>query len=178
MENSRISPHGLHWLNSTGGPLILLERSLLCYWRGTMTNSQSEPSDYDRACNVDDYLGLIDVGSGQALVLGDEPMQTCWWPLTLCQGILVRWHWAPSEDVVYKSLAGDLNNITWENADLEIRFSDGDLIVIDSSCLGDDLDDSLKFQLNPGQYRVDTALFRPNKDILSGVTSHSLGMRP
>ena len=35
-------------------------------------------SDYDRACDVDDYVGILQVGSGKGIVLGQDPLPaTC-----------------------------------------------------------------------------------------------------
>lgn len=82
----------LRWVASRGGPLLLMPGELLPSWGGikpppdgrsiTATfrwGSPDDPaSDYDRACDVDGYLGLIDVGDGQGLILGGEPDVTAW----------------------------------------------------------------------------------------------------
>ena len=79
------------WLTSDGGPLLLLARAYLRYWGGIdpptggrtiearfrWSGTAATPAtDYDRACDVDDELGLLAVGPGHALVLGDEPLAT------------------------------------------------------------------------------------------------------
>ena len=51
----------LIWLESTGGPLLLLEEDLVPYWHGYLSVSNSSLTDYERACEVSDYLGSIDV---------------------------------------------------------------------------------------------------------------------
>jgi hypothetical protein len=40
----------LIWLESTGGPLILLEEDLVPSWRGYLSVSDSGVTDYERAC--------------------------------------------------------------------------------------------------------------------------------
>src|SRR5687767_15306764 len=98
----------LTWITSAGGPLILLEKQLLSHWHGTETD------DYDRSCGIDDYLGLLDVGSGRALVLGEEPMPTAWQFLSgPAEGMLIRWQWADDDESVVEAIA-DLSKASWE----------------------------------------------------------------
>ena len=44
------------------------------------TDPNDPATDYDRACDVNYYLGLIEIGAGKGLVLGGEPLSTAWWP--------------------------------------------------------------------------------------------------
>lgn len=159
------------WLNSTGGPLILLERSLLPSWGGNLEMSElqaedndAQITDYDRACSVEDYVGLIGVGSGQALVLGDEPMQTAWLSEQSNTGILVRWHWATNEDSVDEALSSIPSNI-WEPNDVNLYLPHGDLILFDSSCRFDEIDSSISIRLETGTYNVHTAQYQPNENV-------------
>ncbi len=70
----------LLWVHSNGGPLILLSEHLLNYWDGINPpkdgrqieatfrwGPHSAATDYDRACDVSDYMGLLEVGPGAAL---------------------------------------------------------------------------------------------------------------
>ncbi|MFJ5719432.1 immunity 21 family protein [Streptomyces sp. NPDC093149] len=73
------------WVESMGGPLIVIPVSALNAWRGCteggmITGDGIDPDDYDRACAVDDLAGAIAVGQdgAQALVLGDKPATTCY----------------------------------------------------------------------------------------------------
>jgi hypothetical protein len=61
------------WVTSAGGPLILIPESACHLWGGAPRTYPDEEGDYGRACDVDGYVGLIDVGAAQALVLGDMP---------------------------------------------------------------------------------------------------------
>jgi hypothetical protein len=80
-------------------------------------------SDYDRACDVDDYVGIITVGHGEGLVLGDLPAETTWlarpWG-----GILARWEYADGYDAMERALADIPDVLPWEPK--------GDLIVVSS----------------------------------------------
>jgi len=74
----------LRWMQSNGGPLLLVPGEHLLSWEGTELPSggrqidaqfrwggQNAPvTDYDRACDVQGWLGLLDIGAGHGLVLG------------------------------------------------------------------------------------------------------------
>ncbi len=80
----------LLWMESGGGPLLLVPGEYLPFWGGIdpptdgrqivahfrYGGDDAPATDYDRACDVDDYLGVIEVGSGCGVVLGDEPLPT------------------------------------------------------------------------------------------------------
>ncbi|CAM5463712.1 hypothetical protein SSPIM334S_01407 [Streptomyces spiroverticillatus] len=90
------------WVESLGGPLIVVPVSVLPAWHGsTSSESTTPPDDYDRACAVDDALSAaIPVhGTGvQALVLADEPATTCYLPE---HRAFLRWLGAEStEDLI------------------------------------------------------------------------------
>ena len=59
------------WVNSGGGPLIVISVEIANHWRGdetiwpptgdfgTIWEAVRRDSDYGRACDVDDYLGVL-----------------------------------------------------------------------------------------------------------------------
>ncbi|MFD9432040.1 Imm21 family immunity protein [Streptomyces sp. NPDC060002] len=58
----------LTWLETEGGPLIVVPRTALPLWPGT-------EGDYDRACEMMGFVGALALPDGaEALVLGDEPL--------------------------------------------------------------------------------------------------------
>jgi hypothetical protein len=86
-------------------------------------------TDYDRACDVEDYLGLIEVGTGKGQVLGGDPeMMTAWLPAgppgdedTLAPGgMLVRWSYAESEEEILRFLAEMPDNV-WKSTALVLH---------------------------------------------------------
>jgi hypothetical protein len=78
--------NSLIWIESAGGPLILLGEHHLNVWSGIFNKSlyakgivvevydfmDAHEADYGKACRVNDYLGII----GKAFILGEEPMPT------------------------------------------------------------------------------------------------------
>ncbi len=112
----------INWVFTDGAPLILLARDYVEHWGGTvslLTNTHQEllqyETDYDRACSISEYLGVLQIGLGRGLVLGDEPMQTAWFNSPIehsdyCGG-LVRWGYAPNEEVVLDVLSSNLSEI-------------------------------------------------------------------
>jgi hypothetical protein len=57
--------HDLDWVACDGGPHLFAPRDLAASWHAT-------EAEYAAACAVSDVLGMIPVGSGFGLVLGDE----------------------------------------------------------------------------------------------------------
>jgi hypothetical protein len=97
------------WLENAAGPLLLLPDSLLPAWSGIdvpefrvvearfrWSDREERACDYDRACDVDDYVGVVRVGHGEGLVLGDVPAATAWLPRPF-GGFFARWEYAESE---------------------------------------------------------------------------------
>ncbi|MBR7836961.1 hypothetical protein KDL01_27030 [Actinospica durhamensis] len=68
------------WITSLGGPLILIPESACEHWIGAPRDWPEDEGDYGRACAVDGFIGLIDVGPARALVLGDDPAPTTFHP--------------------------------------------------------------------------------------------------
>ncbi len=68
--------NGSPWITSLGGPLILIPESACPHWNGAPSDYPESEGDYGRACAVDGYIGLIEVGPAYALVLGDDPART------------------------------------------------------------------------------------------------------
>lgn len=146
----------MSWVESAGGPLLLIPASLLHGWEGG-NGSGRAATDYDRACDVEGYVGVIPVGEGQGLVLGDMPMPVAWWPDS--GGILVRWMAADSEGAVIELLKALPDSLGWETeVSIELT-SDEELILFDAAYPGNELPS--KVGLIParrGLYAVETAI--------------------
>ena len=79
------------WVNSFGGPLICATPLAARRWRGVHGSSiGSAHTDYDRACQVFDYAGMVPCESSFVLVLGDEPMQSAF-AYIRDEVVIVRW---------------------------------------------------------------------------------------
>ncbi|WP_327429724.1 Imm21 family immunity protein [Streptomyces sp. NBC_01236] len=103
------SPHAsgsagrqLAWVESMGGPLVVVPVSALARWGGCTMNGMvigdtDTPDDYDRACEVDGLAGVIAMSEGSmpgALVLADQPAPSCYLPE---RRTFLRWSAAHSE---------------------------------------------------------------------------------
>ena len=165
-----------HWIQSNGGPLLLLSNSLLGAWGGSdepepylgvearsRWNPRGRATDYDRACDVTDLVGTVQVGVGEGLVLGDEPLATTWRPIQeIGGGILVRWEYADSDIAAGRWVSAIPGSLPWEPAG-RFSFEEGPLVLLDSAEPG--LDPSgprLEIGLSGGVYDVHTIRWRPD----------------
>lgn len=155
------------WVESMGGPLIVIPVSALDAWRGCtgsgmVVGDGVDPDDYDRACAVDDLAGAIPVGEDgvEALVLGDEPATTCYMPE---HHAFLRWLAADSETGLKAAAEAVLADpaTQWEECGMWI--TDGPAVLMDSAEAGAELNveypgGGLPAQagvsLPPGRWRV------------------------
>jgi hypothetical protein len=162
------------WIETDGGPLILLPQRALHEWSGIETPPDrviearfrwggpgSPACDYDRACDIDDYLGTIAVGRDEALVLGDMEMPTAWRALSSDGGLFIRSMIAIDEqriDDVVSSLPADI----WGEPTVVLNITNTPLLLFDSACPGPQIDEFLPVALPVGRFRVQTAVFDPD----------------
>ena len=172
-------PLTLQWVQSNGGPLLLVTEFLQPSWAGveapdpprliqaTFRFQQSgEPTDYDRACDAGgDYLGIVSVATGQALVLGDVPLQTAWVPEDNGPGgWLVRWEFAESEAEVERTLV-KAQVPEWSPGPV-FHTVPGNHCLFDAAIPGRDVsdDEGLIIHLAAPAYRVSTGFLRPDPE--------------
>ncbi|SDI62763.1 Imm21 family immunity protein [Nonomuraea jiangxiensis] len=149
------------WVESSGGPLVLVAEKALNEWTG------ADGDDYDSACTVDD-LGVIRFGTGeQGLVLWDEPART-----TYFQGlrIFVQWVYAdPSCDV--EQAVSWLGDVAWEQGPtMDVG---GPMVLLDAAAPGGEIQinqvrgamdgEAISVEIEPGRYRVDSGETRPDE---------------
>nr|WP_062347476.1 Imm21 family immunity protein [Herbidospora yilanensis] len=143
-------------MTSLGGPLILIPESACDLWAGAPMNFPDEEGDYGRACAVDDYIGLIDVGTAQALVLGDVPARTTFLPQ---HGLLLREVASDDEDKAIEAVPGLLSTVNWESW-LNWRITEP-LILFDSVYdyphVLRSRQEQLRLDLPPGDYTAEAA---------------------
>ncbi|MFD0399796.1 Imm21 family immunity protein [Kitasatospora sp. NPDC127121] len=144
----------LTWLETEGGPFIVVPRDALSHWSGT-------EGDYDRACEVVELVGVLDLPEGaEALVLGDEPMSTAYLPE---HRVLVRWCYAESEEGVADLVLAGLPTAEWEKG--PVLRTTGELVMFDAAYFGTEvgtLADSTVLDLGAGRHRVDSASIEPD----------------
>ena len=157
------------WVSSNGGPLLLLPVAHLAEWRGTDVVAARAPrdvdnssSDYDRACAVADYTGVIPVGRAEGLVLGDEPNDTTWIALAR-GGILVRWVYAEGSEQAEAALAA-IPDLAWDLVGT-FRVTESPVELFDSAESGaDPLGGRLRIPLAAGAYEIARADYKPDAD--------------
>jgi len=77
-------------IESAGGPLVLLSDRARVDWTGVAG------ADYERACAVDGYFGVLDVRGDEVLVIGDEPASTALLPTRAADSLVIaKWTYGP-----------------------------------------------------------------------------------
>ena len=171
----------INWVASAGGPLIVVPVEIAHHWRGDevawplsgglemIWAAVRRDSDYGRACEIEGNLGMLEVGPGSCLILGDDPMQTTIIPSD-GGGLIVRWFHAESEDDVLHAVQS-VPEDAWESTTIKIQIGLGGLLVFDSAYPGDGLPVSpsedgsvswLGVAFARGNYEIDTIDYEPN----------------
>jgi len=164
----------MKWITSAGGPLLFIAESNFAQWGGCLAlgaPSREEDrtdvsTDYDRACNVREYVGLIQVGTQHALVLGGEPMSTTWVRTDgEAVGMFVRWIYAEDDAAVELALA-QIPSTIFKGATVRATLQSKEYWLLDSAIDGawPDFSDFVKVVLAPGDYDVETAVYSPNPE--------------
>jgi len=171
----------LKWIDSAGGPLILISDKSYNLWSGILKHSSyldnksedaddflnADEADYGKACLVDDYLGLINIGDDTALVLGDEPLLTTIFHSVDNRAVIARWYYGENEGQVENVLKTiDLNSIdNWEFA-LPLELSSDKQYLFDSArsatMLDKENDDYLVVNIKQGNYQIWTSIYEPD----------------
>ncbi|UPG93908.1 Imm21 family immunity protein [Luteibacter aegosomatissinici] len=163
----------LPWIASEGGPLVFMHRSLLGTWRGVSgTVDAGATTDYERACAVDDELGVLG-GTPGILVLGDEPDAT-----SLRQfgdaTVIVRWRSAPSAALMETALSEGLGHVAFVSVG-PFHTIPGEHVLFDSACARSDMASSIVATLTGTSYELATAMLVDDRGVsallhrLSGV---------
>lgn len=138
------------WVGWDGGPLIAIPAEIARHWRGIdpppdasvpegwIWGQPGGPScDYDRACGVGEYSGVLDVGPGQAFILADGTMMTAFLPLP-DGGMFVSWGHADSVREAQRAVS-DVPDGLWQPTGEEWRMVGGPILVFTAAALGDSI---------------------------------------
>jgi hypothetical protein len=132
----------LAWVSSMGGPLIVVPVSALGRWggctqEGVIVGNGEITDDYDRACDLEGWAGVISVGTdGFGLVLADEPATTCYLSERTA---FVRWLAADSGAELVEAARAVLDDPTTDWDDCGVWETDGAAVLMDSAEAGVDL---------------------------------------
>jgi hypothetical protein len=160
----------MKWIESAGGPLICLETHFMSSWCGVDGAFQTgrcvpaQHSDYDRACAISNYTGLVDVGGDSVLVLGDLPMATTTFEKTKSEIYIVR--------AIYMDVGADISQLACNLDDrlfesplerLSLKVVSDRLAIFDSALPGRNQNkEVLEIPLSPGDYDIRTVLVDPD----------------
>jgi hypothetical protein len=158
-------------IESLGGPLICVESRLADQWRGndeisidpdaSMTDIAT---DYERAYKIpNQYLSVLPLRHGAALILGDRPLITGVWKDSLNRVIIWRISYANPDDDVPSLLASlDQKSFGKPEESIEFSFGSRDVVVFDSVWPGDEAGlEFVSFDIDSGRYLVTTHVVRP-----------------
>ncbi|OGB30721.1 MAG: hypothetical protein A3F78_04270 [Burkholderiales bacterium RIFCSPLOWO2_12_FULL_61_40] len=159
----------MSWIKSAGGPLICVEKDLAPFWLGILGSSVKDGpttplfNDYDRACAVSDYVGMVELPRKYALILGDMPLETTVWRPSSESPLIVRvFYMDPGVDL--PQLLAAHGNLSFadpiESIDCEIE--SGHMVIFDSAVPGLHEHASLSFEIPPGNYQILTKVFEPD----------------
>lgn len=156
-------PGTVQWVDSGGGPLVVVPETVLAFWTGA--DGEETASDYDRACEAG-HVGLLPVGDCAALVLGDEPASTAFLPE---DGLFVRWLAAPSEADLLAGVPEALRIAQWSP---DTRWNvHGPVWLFDAARPGEAEAGAgrVRITLDPGRYAVRAAQAQPGPDTWVGL---------
>ncbi|GGQ93560.1 hypothetical protein GCM10010195_56830 [Kitasatospora griseola] len=172
------------WVESMGGPLVVVPVSALARWEGCTPGGEilgatGRRDDYDRACAVTDFAGVVDLhgsDSVSALVLGEEPSDTCYLPERTA---FVRWLAADSAAALLDAAQSVLVDpaTPWEECGTWI--TDGPAVLMDSAVAGRNLVEpsphgqgepsAAPVPVPPGSWRVRAFHTRAEESVWVGV---------
>ena len=176
------------WVTCDGGPLLLLAKENLPAWEGSARPSQGRKmeaefrwrsdgpaTDYDRACDVEDYIALIDVGAGKGMVLGGEELDATWVPL-FDGGLLVRWVYGESDEESLTAI-DRIPKDFFEDSDLSFSVGESPLVLFAACESGSDqIYPRIEFQIAPGCYQILTSRYEEIDRI--SLICHRLKLNP
>lgn len=170
----------LKWIESTGGPLIMITDKSFPLWSGTLKRTSylankfeeaddfmdPDETDYGKACEVQDYLGEVDIGNEFALVLGDEPLLTTALKTRDGSFILARWIYADDSLFVENTLKVlEIDKINHWELGLTFSISSDIQYLFDSasnSRLLSEGEEKLLLNIAKGSYEIWTSVYEPN----------------
>lgn len=165
----------MQWIESGGGPLVVVPQTRLDRWRGVDCRSSDDTSDYDRACEVADDVAVVRVADTEILVLGEEPFRTTWLPDEK-GGLLIRWVYADKEDSIPEFLSAPGLEDALSASGVSFT-TPGACVLFDSAEPGDDIrGDSMALALKPGTYAVKSAIVKPSAEVR--LLIHQLRLTP
>lgn len=174
------------WIDTGGGPHIVLPEEALAHWEGSEAPSAGRvvdaefrwrgtgPAtgrrpDYDRACDVESWIGAVPVGLTEGLVLGGEPTAAVWVPHPLHGGpVIVRVLWAEDDASITAALdrwfLGEVEAPLIKDEPLLSVAGGRTLVLFDAAEAGAEAEDSQECSLGEGEFLVRTRRLEPDAE--------------
>ena len=136
------------WIDTAGGPFLLLAERSLSSWRGTerwtFETHGDDASDYSRACEITDWIGSISFGEETGYVLGGDIGPISWITTDgLEGGYLVQWLGVDDEAEILPALhSKELEDLFSSDQAERTRIQidePGEVRIIQAAEIGDDL---------------------------------------
>ncbi len=149
------SSTSLMWIECDSGPHLVLEKRLVDQWQGPKC-----PLHYDRAGEIEDYLGVIPVADGYGIIISDDVPRSAWIPGTDGQGgYLVVWNYCAAgiEDQVISGKNTTIPDELFTPTNLKISFRDDTVYLFPACDYGPDWAYGYcEIIIKPGTYTMDT----------------------
>lgn len=159
----------MNWIQSEGGPLLGIGKEIVGLWRGIAGSSflgknNYKNTDYDRACEIKDYIGIIPVDNYQAIVFGDMPLSTTIIKNRKNIHVIRAFFMDPDPDIniiFRKYLYSDsINQVESINVNLPYN----SILIFDSAIPGSEISEEyIEVSIDSGKYTVKTNEFNPDK---------------
>lgn len=172
-EETRRAARKLVFVETMGGPVLVLPQELARDWNGTYDEAgnpifEQKPCDYDRACARGIEVSALSVADGTALVMGSIG-PVAWHPLP-SGGLLVLWA-ACDTTAALLEVATSLPTSRFRKTRLRLRVGSSKVLLLDAARRGRSpgrrrpklahsdyrFAEAHLFSLAPGTYAVDDA---------------------
>jgi hypothetical protein len=160
----------LQWVETGGGPHLVLPEKYARAWEGWRNpsggrvveasfrcNPGGPATDYDRACSIGGWIGVISVGRGQALVLTNTDTPAAYLRTRRGEHFLLRWVYGDSETELLDHFQDVWPRLPVEG-EAEFRHAGGRISLMAAFDVpGHWLVKPAEFNLPRGRYRVLTS---------------------
>lgn len=167
----------LQWVDSSGGPLVLISDKSAEFWSGILKRSaylakikedvedflDPNETDYGKACMINNYLGLVKVQNEDVLVIADEPLSTSFFFVSE-KPVLARWIYGEDKaSVNYFLLNIEVDLIeNWHFEFIIDFFSDKQFLFDSVNSFDKKIKQYLEINIKKGCYKIFTSLFEPD----------------
>lgn len=166
----------LNWIDTLGGPHLLIPAESLSSWNGDEGwfdhLFHEDDSDYARACRIQTWIGVVETGGNQALVLSGDAGAISWIPNSdSVGGLLVQWIGADNDKQILDAIENGavlscLSDVNAERLNYTVKGS-GLMHLIDSVDDGNSLCwPYLDIEMPAGEYLIEAGYYEDSNLML------------